>query len=647
MPDKGLIDLFSAKNAHPDYEKKLSSIIESLPLGMHSYQLDTEGNLIFIGGNPAADKILGIDHSKFIGKKILEVFPSLEGTGIPEKYVSIASSGLPWHSEQVDYNDDVVRGAFEVHAFNTSPGSMAAVFSDITERISAAHELRKSEKRFREVIANMQDVFYRADLDGKITMVSPSGAKLLGYEDVEEMIGLDIGATFYAQPEKRKDFLDELSRKGRVENFEVALKRKNGTIVLVSTSSHYIIAQDNSVVGVEGTLRDITEHRRMEKQLLHAQKMEAVGTLASGIAHDFNNILQGILSCSDYLSDRLPADEKLRETVSLIEAAALRGADLVRGLLSFSRQEGTLSSTVDFKIELLKAKALLDRLMPKMIKIEVALCGENVFVKGDPAQIEQIILNLATNARDAMPKGGLLTISLSTNILSKERTSPNGAAPGPYMALVVSDNGIGIGEDAKNHIFEPFFTTKDSSEGTGLGLYVVYSIAKNLGGWAECISSIGNGSTFTVWIPLLGENSIMQKEGSRDISIVSRTPKLDGIALIVDDDEIIRQIVSQMLELCGMNTFLAESGERAIDIFSARKDQIDIVILDLGMPGMGGQACLKELINLKPSVKVIVASGYGDQSSTSIALENGASAFLGKPYSFMALTEKISSLIGL
>jgi CheY-like chemotaxis protein len=357
--------------------------------------------------------------------------------------------------------------------------------------------------------------------------------------------------------------------------------------------------------------------------------MEAVGTLAGGIAHDFNNLLQAVQGYAELLllsrGKKEPGYQELHE----ISRAAKRGGELTRQLLTFSRKEESRLRPIDLNREVMDVRELLLRTIAKMIEIKLHLAVELKSINGDPGQIEQVLMNLAVNAKDSMPDGGKLVIETENVLLDEEYCKKHvEVRSGEYVLLTVSDTGHGMDQQTLEHIFEPFFTTKEVGEGTGLGLATVYGIVKGHGGFILCNSKPGEGTTFKVYFPAIephGASVVM-----KDVTI---PPRGDGeVILVVDDEDFIRDLGEKILTGYGYQVLTASDGENALEIYGKERGRIDLVLLDLIMPGMGGGRCLESLLEIDPQAKVLIASGYSPGGPTRKALDAGAHGFVRKPY---------------
>jgi signal transduction histidine kinase/CheY-like chemotaxis protein len=376
------------------------------------------------------------------------------------------------------------------------------------------------------------------------------------------------------------------------------------------------------------------------EQLIHAQKMEAVGTLAGGIAHDFNNILLVITGYCELLLMAMRATDQHYASVRVIQKAAFRAADLVKQMLTFSRASETNPAPMKLNLQIKDEVSLLDRTIPKTIEIRMDLEPELKMINADSTQIDQIVLNLAINARDAMPEGGMLTLRARNVILDEDYCSRNlEVSPGEYVELSVSDTGTGMEKSVQERIFEPFFTTKDPGSGTGLGLSMVFGIVKAHGGHITCHSEPGAGTTFSVYFPV-AEEAREAKDGLMEKSDHTGNETI----LIVDDEEMIRKFAGEMLEIIGYTVITAENGLKALEIYSQQAETIDLVILDLNMPIMNGVECLEAMAGINPGVKALIATGYWVDSETKERLAKHAKGLISKPFKtedFLRLIRKI------
>jgi two-component system cell cycle sensor histidine kinase/response regulator CckA len=523
-------------------------------------------------------------------------------------------------------------------------GEQLIIYEDITAREQAAKDLRRSEKRYRDLFDGITDYILTHDLQGRMLSLNRAVAAVFG-RTPEELVGRAV--TEVVSPGERDwsldDYLARIIAGGRDEGV-VRVQAPDGAERYVEYRAS-LVEDESGLTFVSATGRDVTERilaerevRLLEEQLLQAQKMEAVGTLASGIAHDFNNILQAM---GGYLQLIRVSDSPgaVLNYVDQIDRAVGRAGDLVRQVLTFSRRVERRFGPVDLVRELGQAADLLRRTLPKMIRIETRLTPDLRPILGDATQIEQVIMNLGANAKDAMPDGGNLLIEASNVDLDAAlcRSLPD-LTPGPYVHLRVADTGRGMDPDTLKHAFEPFFTTKGPGRGTGLGLSTVYGIVKSHEGSIQCHSRPEAGTRFEIYLPAadtVGRDTGRVPEDQVDPRGGNET------VLIVDDEAPLLDVSRRILEAHGYSVLTAANGEEALDIHLDPAHRIDAVMLDLSMPGMGGYACLKKILEADPGAKVLVVSGYTAEGEVQKILEAGARGFLGKPH---RLTEMLTIL---
>ncbi len=380
----------------------------------------------------------------------------------------------------------------------------------------------------------------------------------------------------------------------------------------------------------------------MERRLMEQQKMEAIGQLAGGIAHDFNNLLVGVLGYAELLKERHPPDSDTVKAADVIISAVHQASELTRQLLGFARKGKHRMERVDLAESVRNVNTLLKRTMDRRIRVDLDL-QEGIYVMGDSTQLEQVILNLAVNARDAMPRGGVLKFRLTKQVVEHDVLGlPPDGQPMELALLRTIDTGCGIPEDYLERIFEPFFTTKEE-EGTGMGLATVYGIVLNHGGWVDVTSEPGVGSTFTVFLPV-DSSSQRDQSPARDDDALERVS--NRTILVVDDEYMVVSTLTELLNELGYEVVTAPGGERALQIYSREPDRYDAVILDLSMPGMDGRECYEKLRKIDPAVKVILATGFSRNGRVKELIDMGVMGFLQKPFRMKDLAEMLGELLG-
>jgi PAS domain S-box-containing protein len=534
--------------------------------------------------------------------------------------------------------------------------SNLALKLNLDELKQRGQALLDSEERFRLLAENVVDTIWILDPENRrVIYVSPSVESIIGYAP-EEMTGLRIEKILPPESKKlSKEFLaHELERckkdPTRFSRGELEVYHQNGSTVWVETTARVLYINWLSSYGIIGVTRDISERkaselerRTLQDQLLQSQKMKAIGTLAGGIAHDFNNSLQAILGYTQILIFEKEETDPDLKLLRQIEKSAKRSSELTKQLLTFSRKMESRLRPLDLNQEVKQLEQMLERTIPKMIAIETQLSDNLKIINGDPVQIEQIIMNICINARDAMPDGGKLTIACRNTVLDQTYCNAHvGASPGEFVQLTISDTGDGIDPQTLEHIFEPFFTTKSAGEGTGLGLAMVYGIIKNHNGYVTCDSVPGRGTTFNVYFPIIRDTELR----STDRYNRKRGPATGWeTVLLVDDEDYLLELGNHLLTRFGYNVLTAPDGETAIQIYREHKQQIDLIILDLIMPGIGGKNCLDQILAMDPSARVIIASGYSVDDATRVELERKAKGYIKKPFEYTEILNMVRGLL--
>jgi len=633
-------------------EAQFRSLVAASPMGVHRYRLETDGRLVFAGADASADRILGVDNSAFVGKTIEEAFPPLAGTEIPDRYRAAARDSLPWQTEQVEYEDAKIRGAFEVYAFQTSPMRMAAMFLDVTERKRIEAALRASEERYRLLAENATDVIWTMALDGRLTYVSPSVERASGFTP-EEMLRMTIRD--YAEPASAEKILSiigaELSKPPDQRlpsiTLEVRQRSKDGQVYDAEVSANWIVDDDGQPLGFQGITRDITarkaaenERLALEEQLRQSQKMEAIGRLAGGVAHDFNNILTGIIGYADLLLLDLNKDDPAHDDASEIRQAADRAAELTNQLLAFSRRQVTTPRVVDPNEVVARSKKMLERIIGEDVRL-VFVAGRRLWrIRIDPAQLDQILVNLAVNARDAMPDGGELTIE-TANLPAERAHLPADALDGAdVVRIAIGDTGCGMEEATLTHIFEPFFSTKEKERGTGLGLATVYGIVRQNGGTIHVHSRPGAGALFEIYFP-----AIMEEAEQLDDDVGGERLLGTETILLVEDEPTVRKLARTILERHGYDVIAVGSGGDALVAARKHAGRIDLLLTDVVMPGMNGRELHDELKKLRSELRVVFMSGYAASIIAQHGVLERGTAFLQKPFTVESLTRKVRQML--
>ena len=561
----------------------------------------------------------------------------------------IEAGDLDGHVEITDENEMGDLGL----AFNNMTTRLRTTLKnlelEVRERRIVFDSLKISEEKFRSAFDYAGIGMALVGLDGGFISVNSFLLDILGYTE-PELIAQKINLVIFPEDwETHDDLFRNLSQNdsGRYQ-IEIRFQHKLGQVVWGILNVSLVRIQAGHPEYSIFQFTDITrwknaeiEKERLETQLRQSKKMEAIGTLAGGVAHDFNNLLQAINGYTQLMLLDRSKDDPDYSNLMAIQKTGDRAAQLVRQLLQFSRRGDSERKFVNLNTAVEHARRILERTIPKMIDIQLLLGRGLWSVKADPVQMEQILLNLGTNAADAMPDGGRLTFETENVVLDMVNAQTLvGAEPGQYVMISVTDTGIGMDKETLGHIFEPFYTTKDIGKGTGLGLASVYGIVKSHDGYITCRSEPGYGAVFTMYFPAT-ETRAVQEESPPE------TPVEGGIEtlLLVDDENHVREFASRALERFGYTVLTACNGEEALKVYSERNVPIHLVILDIGMPGMGGYRCLNELLEIDPSAKILIASGYSVDGQVRKALDSGARGFVPKPYEIQTILNKVRAIL--
>ncbi len=537
--------------------------------------------------------------------------------------ISIDDSGAPIRNERGEINGVVL------------------IFRDITERKKAEESMRASEERFSKAFraspVPMSIVTYK---EGRYIEVNESFLRNSGYTS-EEIIGrttTEIG--IYRDPEERSRLREILEQQGRILNVEVRRRVKSGEVRIALTSSEVITLNGEQCVLT--TTNDITDHKRLEEQLLQSQKMEAVGRLAGGIAHDFNNLLTAIIGYSQILVSNLHQADPMREQVEEIEKAGKRAAALTNQLLAFSRKQILQPKVMNLNAVIADVGKMLQRLIGEDIEMRANLDPAIGHVKADPGQIEQIILNLAVNARDAMLRGGKLTIETQNIFLDDSYANQHAdVQPGSYVMMAMSDTGTGMDRETQANIFEPFFTTKEKGRGTGLGLSTVYGIVKQSSGHIWVYSEPGRGTTFKVYLPLIEESS----DATETPAPMAESLRGHETILVVEDEDLVRRLACKILQSHGYTVLEAADASEALLKYEQHEGVIHLVITDVVMPIFSGRELAERLTPSRPEIKILYMSGYTDDAIVHHGVLDEGTAFLQKPFTPDALLRKAREIL--
>jgi len=653
-----------AEEALQESEQRLKNIIQFLPDA--TLAIDSDGKVIV--WNKAIEEMTGVKSEDMIGKGDYEYAVPFYGEKRPilvdllfkpdpeieSRYDFVTKKGDKYFVEVFLPRMYGGKGAYvwalASKLYDRHGNVIGAIESirDITDRKNAESLLQASEEKYRSIYNNIIEGIFQTTPEGVYISANPALLKMFGYSSLEELQSeiKDIRTQLYVNPKDRDDLSSRLEKIGHVEGFETQLKKRDGTIIWVSMNTRAVRDSEGKTLYYEGTMMDITERKQAEIerenlqiQLMQSQKMEALGTLTGGIAHDFNNILTALMGYATLMQIRMSNDDPLRVYVDQILASSEKAAQLTKSLLAFSRKQPMSFSPVKLNDIIKGTEKILKRLLTEDINLKVELTSSDNVVMADAIQIDQILFNLASNARDAMPRGGILTIETKNVELPEKMAKAYGLERGGlYALLIVSDTGIGMDETTRKKAFEPFFTTKGPGKGTGLGLSTVYGIVKQHNGHINVYSEPGRGTTFHIYLPI--EINFSDKEEKAPIIIKGRGETI----LIAEDNEEARNLLKSILLQYDYKVLETKDGEEAVKTFMEKKD-IDLLILDSVMPVKNGREAYEEIKKTDPNIKVLFTSGYTEDIILSKGIQEGEFDFIQKPFSPQEILMKVRNIL--
>jgi PAS domain S-box-containing protein len=633
-------------------ESRLKSIFLAAPIG-----IGLISDRIVLQVNDRLCEMLGYSREELIGKSARIFYPTddeFEFVG-REKYDQISRLGTgSVETRWIRKNGEIIKIILSSTPLDASNLANGVTFTalDITERGRAEEALRESERKYRFLADNSFDVIWTLSLDGRVTYVSPSIRELTGFTQ-EEIIGTPLVKYFVAEDavSVMETLYQELQkpREKRSERriVEARQYKKDGSLLDIEVSTSLLYDAQGEVIGLQGSTRDISARKKMEDsrlrleaQLSQMQKMEAVGTLAGGIAHDFNNILMGIQGYVALTKLDLKTNHPHYERLQKIEEQIMSGAHLTRQLLGFARGGKYEVKPTDLN-SLLKTSSNIFGRTKKEILISYKFQRDLWVVDADQGQIAQVLLNLYINAWQAMPGGGDLYLESQNIILNETDVQPHGVLPGRYVKISVMDTGTGMDAQTRGRIFEPFFTTRRPDKGTGLGLASAYGIIKNHGGFITVESEPGRGSIFNIYLPASERGKITEEKFNEQEQLLRGKETI----LLVDDEQVSITPIKELLESIGYRVIAAGSGQEAIAIYMEKGKGIDLVILDMIMPGISGGKTFDALLEIDPDVKVILSTGYSLNGEAQQIMNRGCKGFIQKPFRILDLTRKIREIL--
>jgi two-component system cell cycle sensor histidine kinase/response regulator CckA len=608
-----------------------------LPIPTWVFDVDT---LAFESVNDAAVRRYGYSREEFLAMIVTDIWSPNEQPALMD-YIgrrrvgaTIQSAGTRRHRAK---DGSIIHTEIAVTPFDRPGQRLDLVLAhDIGDRILTEHALRASETRYRELFENATDAIFTTDLDLNFTALNAAAEALTGYTR-EEAKGLNLASI--VAPETLEEAQRKLTdqREGKAPAlFETEIRARDGRRVPIEIIA-CLVSREGKPIGVQGIARDISDRKRLEQGLLQAHKMEAVGRLAGGIAHDFNNLLTVIVGFSQDIIERLPPDDPTHADAVQIFNAGGYAVDLTRQLLAFSRKQVLAPKVLDLNAVIGQLAPMLRRLIGADVEIVIRAAQDVGTVKADPGQLEQVIVNLLVNARDAMPQGGTVTVETSTAVLDATVAAERpGLVQGHYVLLTIADTGSGMDPLTKAQIFDPFFTTKEAGQGTGLGLCTVYGIVKQSGGYIFVESEPGQGTAFRLYFPRRPAGEI---EPAPHVPALPRGECGAESILLVDDDRGVCQFVERVLAARGYEVLSAASPGEALQLCEGRAGSIDLLITDVVMPSMSGMALAEALRGRYPGIKVVYMSGYATDAINQGVLD--PLAFIAKPFTGQDLTAKI------
>jgi PAS domain S-box-containing protein len=641
-----------AEDSLLESEQRLWTIIHSSPIGI-AVSTVKDGRILDL--NKAMLRQIGRTREEVIGRTAVELgfWPSPEDRADVLRMVHDQGGLSNYEIPIVQIDGEPKTALVSMQWIELRGTPCVVIFSvDVTERREALDALEQMLERFSLAARGAQDGFWDTQPEaGRIfenpnspIWYSPRLKELLGFTDAEfpDVLGSWMCRLHPDDIERvRKAIEAHLSRRVPF-NIEYRLRVKSGEYRWFAAVGQAVWDEQGRPVRMAGSLRDLTEKRRLEEQFYHAQKMEAIGRLAGGIAHDFNNLLTAMMGYADLVLDQIGELEPLAHEVEQIIAGGRRAASLTRQLLAFSRKQVLTPEVLSLTTVVADAERMLRRVIGAHIELSTALDSELGVVNADPSQVEQIILNLALNARDAMPNGGRLTLETQNVDLDEQyaQIHPEVTA-GRYVMLAVSDTGSGISPEVQERIFEPFFTTKEIGRGTGMGLAAVFGIVKQSGGHIQVYSEMGHGATFKIYLPRVIDTTIVPKVPAPR----GQVPRGTETILVVEDDTAVRQLTNRILSDCGYRVFEASNGAEALAFCERSVEMLDLMITDVVMPKMGGHELVERVSKLRPGLGILYISGYTDGA---ILNQGGVAAgpqFLQKPFTPQNLARRVRNIL--
>ncbi|MBT8340042.1 MAG: PAS domain S-box protein [Desulfatitalea sp.] len=628
-----------------------AQVFKGIPSGLFVYDFVPPDRLILFQSNPAAAELTGLVVQDWIGKEFDEIWPRARQEGIKQAFVDVMKSGQPYHTESIYYHDERLQGVFKIHAFPMYDDRLCVAFENVTERKQIEAQLKSSVQRFRALAELLPQTVFEIDMDFRLSFINKNALRIFGYSQADLDKGLIALDMLIAEDRERARKNLKLIARGenrQEEGFRCTALRKDGSTfpVLIYSS---LRREEGVQAGLRGIIIDISEQERLvaerdslQAQYIHAQKIEAVGRLAGGVAHDLNNMLSPIVGYGELMLDTMAPGDAFRKEVEQILSAGRRAKDMVRQLLAFSRKQALEIKSVNLNRVLAGFEGLLDRILRDDIKLELRIARGIPNILADAGQIEQVVMNLAVNAQDAMPEGGKITIELDHTRLSEAAAAAayQGLTAGQYVVLSFHDTGHGMDEKTQARIFDPFFTTKGKGQGTGLGMATVYGIVKQHDGSISVSSAKGKGTRFTIFFPSAPEAAIDASLAQEDAKAVTGSE----CVLIVEDNDAVRHMAETILKKYGYRTFSVSGGDACLELMPAGYP-FDMLLTDVVLQDTNGKALFNEVKVYYPGIKVLYMSGYTDDVIVNHGVLEEGIAFIQKPFSVQELLRKVRAVL--
>jgi two-component system, cell cycle sensor histidine kinase and response regulator CckA len=648
-PDGLVVGVSTIGRDFTDYKKTQDALRKALATSVYASPIpiigvDTQRRIII--WNTAAETVFGWKEEEVLGKSnpITLRGGTEESVALHQRALGGETlTGIELHGRKRD-------GTFVALSLSATPlyndeGKVRGIIgflADITGIKQAEESLRRAEEKYRAIFENAIQGIYQTTPQGRYLSANPALARMLGFNSPGELIAArsDVRTQEYVHPEMHEEFVSAMRNHEIVQNFEYEVYRKDGKIIWVSENARSVKDEAGQLLYFEGSVQDITERRELEQQLRRLQKIEAVGRLAGGVAHDFNNLLMAISSYAELLQTKIAETDRSRKYLEEIVRVVDRGAALTQGLLAFSRKQVLSPRVLDLNTLIKDQLEMLQRLVPESIELKFTAGNDLGRVKADANQVEQVVMNLVINARDAMPDGGHILIDTENSELDARAERHNSSANNKYVMISVSDNGCGMDATTKAQIFEPFFTTKGQGKGTGLGLAIVADIVKQAGGQIFVQSEVGLGTTFKVYFPRVDASVL---EVNEEISHAAN--RATETVLLVEDEETVRESIAEYLAQLGYQVLKANGGPQALTLAAQSPRPIALMLTDVIMPKMSGRDLADKIKTLYPETKVVFMSGYSSNLLSNRQIVDPQHTLLQKPVRLTALARCLREIL--